>query len=135
MEPCWLCQYTQTADAKTIASYISDNMGCASTCCIALQVAADLQERYPNTEGTSYEAVVRHIESHSLHPVCRIATMLRGLLRLSDDLQQSIRKVDEDGNPIMDAKLVETYLKVQAQIMTIYRTNETNKLLFSEKNV
>jgi hypothetical protein len=61
--------------------------------------------------------------------------MLRSLLKLSDDLQQNLRKFDEDGNAIMDSKLVETYLKVQSQIMQIYRTNETNKLLFAEKGI
>jgi hypothetical protein len=61
--------------------------------------------------------------------------MLRSLLKLSDDLQQNLRKFDEDGNTIMDSKLVETYLKVQSQIMQIYRTNETNKLLFAEKGI
>jgi len=135
MEPCWLCQFTHTSDAKTLSAYIADNCGCASNASIALQVAEDLQERFPDTPGTSVEAVLRHIECHSLHPSCRIATMLRGLLRLSDDLQQNIRKFDEEGNPIMDPKLVETYLKVQSQIMQIYRTSETNKLLFAEKGV
>jgi len=135
MEPCWLCTYTHTGDAKTLSAYIADNAGCASAACIAVQVASDLQERYPDAEGISAEAVLRHIECHSLHPTCRMATMLRGLLRLSDDLQQNLRKFDEDGNATMDPKLVETFLKVQSQIMQIYRTNETNKLLFSEKGL
>jgi len=135
MEPCWLCTFTHTSDAKTLSAYIADNCGCASTMCIALQVAEDLQERFPDAQGTSVEAVLRHIECHSLHPTCRIATMLRGLLKLSDDLQQGIGKVDEDGNLIMEPKLIETYLKVQSQIMQIYRTSETNKLLFAEKGI
>jgi len=135
MEPCWLCTFTHTSDAKTLSTYIADNCGCASTMCIALQVAEDLQERFPDAQGTSVEAVLRHIECHSLHPTCRIATMLRGLLKLSDDLQQGIGKVDEDGNLIMEPKLIETYLKVQSQIMQIYRTSETNKLLFAEKGI
>lgn len=133
MEPCWLCQYNHTTDAKTLGSYIVDNMGCASTFSVALQVSQDLQERFPDAEGTCHQSVLRHIESHSLNPTCRIATMLRGLLRLSDDMQQNLRKFDEEGNATMDPKLVETYLKVQSQIMAIYRTSETNKLLFSEK--
>jgi len=135
MDHCWLCQYTHTADAKTLSAYIADNAGSSSMHCIAAQVSSDLQDRYPDAPGTSAEDVLRHIENHSLHPTCRIATMLRGLLRLSDDLQQSLRKFDEDGNAIMEPKLVETYLKVQSQIMQIYRTTETNRLLFSEKGI
>jgi hypothetical protein len=135
MEPCWLCQFNHTSDAKTLTSFIADNVGCASTASVALQVAEDLQERFPDTPGTSFEACLKHIENHTLHPTCRISTMLRSLLKLSDDLQQNLRKFDEDGNAIMDSKLVETYLKVQSQIMQIYRTNETNKLLFAEKGI
>lgn len=135
MDPCWLCQFNHTSDAKTLSSYITDNVGCASTASVALQVATDLQERFPDAQGTSVEACLKHIECHTLHPTCRISTMLRSLLRLSDELQQNLRKFDEEGNSTMDPKLVETYLKVQSQIMQIYRTNETNKLLFAEKGI
>ncbi len=135
MQSCWLCQFNHTSDAKTLTSFIAENMGCASTTTIAQQVAEDLQNRFPDAAGTSYEACLAHIENHTLHPTCRISVMLRSLLKLSDDLQQNLRKFDEDGNTIMDSKLVETYLKVQSQIMQIYRTNETNKLLFAEKGI
>ena len=102
MEPCWLCQFNHTSDAKTLASFIADNVGCASTQSVAFQVAEDLQDRFPDTPGTSYEACLRHIEHHTLHPICRISTtMLRSLLKLSDDLQQNLRKFDEDGNAIV----------------------------------
>jgi hypothetical protein len=130
MEKCWLCQFTHTSDAKTISSFITDNVGSISHFCIAVQVAEDLQDRYPDAEGTSVEAVVKHIESHTLHPTCRIATMLRNLLKLSDDLQ-TVLKQDETA----DAKTIDTYLKVQSQILQIYRLNETNKMLFSEKTI
>ena len=133
MEPCWLCHHTHTEDAKTIAAFISENAGCASAQCIALQVAEDLQDKFPEQPGTSVEAVLRHIETHTLHPTFRIASMLRGLLRLSDDMGHSLRQVDEEGRVLLDLKQVEIYLKVQSQIMQIYRTSETNKLLFAEK--
>ena len=61
--------------------------------------------------------------------------MLRSLMKLTEDLQQNMRKHDEDGNLIMDSKLIEMYLKTQTQILTIYKTVETNKLLFSEKSI
>lgn len=130
MDTCWLCAYTHTSDAKTISSFITDNVGSISHVCIALQVAEDLQERYPDAEGTSVEAIIRHIESHTLHPTCRIATMLRNLLRLCDQLQTSLQNEE-----VVDVKTVETYLKVQSQILQIYRLNETNKMLFSEKGI
>jgi hypothetical protein len=135
MEPCWLCSHTHTQDAKTLSSFIAENAGCASAQCIAVQVAEDLQDRFPEEPGTSVEAVLRHIECHTLHPTFRIATMLRGLLKLSDDLGHSLRQCDEEGRVTLDPKQVETYLKVQSQIMQIYRTSETNKLLFADKGV
>lgn len=131
MEPCWLCLHTHTSDAKALTAFIAENIGSASTDCIAEQVAEDLATRYPGAPGTSTDACLRHIESHTLHPVCRIGTMLRALLRLSDDLQQSMKRFDDEGHATTDPKLVETYLKVQSQILAIYKTSETNKLLFS----
>ena len=128
MESCWLCQYTHTTDAKTISGFITDNVGSISHVCIALQVAEDLQDRYPDAEGTSVEAVIRHIECHTLHPTCRIATMLRNLLKLSDQLQNTLSQEET-----ADVKTIDTYLKVQSQILQIYKLNETNKMLFSEK--
>jgi len=38
MEPCWLCHFNHTTDAKTLSAYIAENMGCASTASIAGQV-------------------------------------------------------------------------------------------------
>ena len=125
-----MCQYTHTSDAKTISAFITDNVGSISHLCIALQVAEDLQDRYPDAEGTSVEAIIKHIESHTLHPTCSIATMLRNLLKLSDDLQ-TILKQDENA----DSKTIDIYLKVQSQIIQIYRLNETSKMLFSEKTI
>lgn len=135
MEQCWLCQYTHTSDAKTLSNFIADNIGCASTESIAAQVSSDLMQRFPDAAGTDAATCLQHIECHTLNPVCKLASMLRSLLRLSEELQHNMRKFDDESHPVMDPKLVETYLKVQSQIMAIYRTCETNKLLFSDRNV
>jgi len=135
MNACWLCQYTHTADAKTYGNFIVENMGCASVHSIAEQVSEDLRTKYPDAEGTDVETCCVHIEHHTLHPICRIATMLRSLLRLSDEMEQNVRKCDEDGNSLMDPKMLETYLKLQGQILQIYRISESSKLLFSERSL
>lgn len=134
-ESCWLCSYSHTTDAKMFSQFVVDNVGCASMINIAQQISEDLQERHPDAEGTSTASVLQHIESHSLHPVCKMAVMLRSLLKLTEDLQHNMRKHDEDGNLIMDPKLIEMFLKTQTQIMSIYKTVETNRLLFSEKTI
>ena len=135
MEPCWLCTFSHTADAKTLATFISEHIGSVSVSNIAAQVSADLRERFPDAEGADCEACARHIECHTLSPTCKLASMLRSLLVLSDDLAQNMRKFDDEGHLMLDPKLVEMYLKVQSQIMTIYRTSEPNKLLFAERNI
>jgi hypothetical protein len=134
-ESCWLCLYSHSTDAKMFSQFVVDNVGCASMISIAQQISEDLQERHPDAEGTSINNILQHIESHSLHPVCKMAVMLRSLLRLTEDLQHNMRKHDEDGNLIMDPKLIEMFLKTQTQIMSIYKTVETNRLLFSEKSI
>jgi len=133
MDECWLCKYNQTTDAKILTSYIVDNAGTMEPAQVASQVSLDLKMNFPDAEGTDADMCLKHIETHTLNPICRISSMLRALLRLNDELQATLRRLDEDGNTTIDPKLVETYLKVQAQIMSIYRQTETNKLMFSDR--
>jgi hypothetical protein len=132
---CWLCNFSHTTDAKHFTQFIIENASSVSLECMALQISDDLTERFPEAEGTHPDRVLEHIECHSLHPICKLSVMLRALMKLTEDLQQNMRKHDEDGNLIMDSKLIEMYLKTQTQILTIYKTVETNKLLFSEKTI
>lgn len=120
MNECWLCKYNQTPDAKFFMTYIIDNATVMGTDQVAYQVSLDLAKRHPDAIGIDFDMCLCHIESHTLNPVCRISSSLRALLRLCDELQQNLRKFDEEGNSTLDPKLIETYLKVQAQIMVIY---------------
>ena len=133
MNECWLCKYNQTQDAKVLSAYITDNAGTMDPMQVAMQVSMDLLAVFPDAEGADVNMCLQHIESHTLNPISRIGSMLRALLRLSDDLQASLRKLDEDGNSALDPKLIDTYLKVQAQILGIYRNPETTKLMFSDR--
>lgn len=131
MADCWLCLYNHTDDARTLTAFIHENIPSSSPESIAAQVSAELVLKHPNAKGTSPEACRCHIESHTLHPTCRIGTMLRSLLQLSDEIHRSMRTLDEDGRPAFDLKLTKAYLETQAQIMSIYRTGEQQKLMFS----
>jgi hypothetical protein len=135
IETCWLCTYSHTLDAKQYAQYVSENATSASMQAMALQISDDLNEKYPDARGADPSKVLEHIESHSLHPICKIAVMLRSLTKLTEDIQQSMRKQDDEGNVFMDTKLIEVYLKTQSQILSIYKTVESNKLLFSERSL
>ena len=128
---CWLCRYNQTEDAKLMQTFITENAGSMSPAQMAAEITRDLQDRHPDAEGICHETCLQHIEGHSLNPTLRISGMLRSLLKLSDELQLNLRRFDEDGNSTLDPKLVETYLKVQQQIMAVYKQTDVNRLLFS----
>jgi len=108
-----------------------DNAGSMTTHEMAADLAADLTVFHPGSTGIDRATIITHIEEHSLNPNLRLSLMLRNLLKLSDALLLNINRVDESGNSTVDAKLVETYLKVQTQIITVYKLNEVNKLLFA----
>jgi hypothetical protein len=126
---CWLCRFNSSADAKTAQSFITENAGAMTPHEMAADLTRDLNVIHPGC--IDEDACHTHIMEHSLNPSLQMALMLRSLLRLRDDVQKNLRHVDEEGNTTVDPKLVETYLKVQNQIMTLYKTNEVNKLLFS----
>ena len=128
MEECWMCKYSQTPDAKLLATFIAENTGVMGPAQVAAQVSIDIYKHFPDCLGADPETCQRHIESHTLHPTCRIGSMLRALLRLSDELEQNLRRFDEEGNVTLDPKLIETYLKVQARIMAIYAQSETSRM-------
>jgi len=128
---CFLCRFNNTSHAKLAQAFITDNAGCMTTHEMAADLAADLTVSVPDAVGIDRAMILIHIEEHSLNPNLRLSLMLRNLFKLSDSLLLNMNKVDESGNTTVDAKLVETYLKVQTQIMTIYKQNELNKLLFA----
>ncbi len=100
MGECWLCTYNHTPDAKTLAAYIAENSGVMGPAQVAAQVSIDIQKRFPDCHGTDAD----------------------------DELEQNLRRFDEEGNVTLDPKLIETYLKVQARIMAIYAQSETSRM-------
>ena len=68
-----------------------------------------------------------------LHPKVRMAVMLRQLLELAGLLQNSI--VVRDGNLCtFDKSNAELYLKIIAQIMTLYKIDPQG-MLFADENL
>lgn len=118
---CWLCRFNQTDDAKTYMAFVLDNIGQMSMD----QMAADIAAKLTDTEMTA-QGVLEHFHHHTLHPTLRITEMLRSLLRMSSQMDRDIR--DENGR--LDPKGVEMYLKLQNQIIAIYRIGESKRLMF-----
>lgn len=134
MTMCWLCMYNTTDEARVHQNFIADNAGTMDPHQRALEVSRSLLEQHPDAPGLDPHTVLEHITSHTLDPVCRISTMLRSLLRVSAELEGNLRKFDEEGNAEVDHKMVEVYLKVQSQIMAIYRQTDVTKLLFAHRS-
>lgn len=125
MSCCWLCKYNNTDEAKAYTTFVVENLGRMSI----EQMARDLQEKIPDN---TKEQIMLHFEAHSLHPSIRITQMLRNLLDLSRDMKASMVAVDPDsGHVSVDVKALDAYLKLQTQIISIYKVGEVRKLMFA----
>ncbi len=131
MEACWLCKYSQTADAKLFSTFIADNALTMSPDQVAAQISRDIEKQFPDAEGTDIDAVMQHIRYHTLDPACRLASMLRSLTRLHDDVESQLHRMDEHGNENLDPKLVDTFLKIQSQLLLIYRQVGGSRMKFT----
>ena len=116
---CWLCRFNHTTEAKTYHTFVIENLGRMSLD----QMALDISEKIPD----SREQITQHFQSHTLHPSLKITAMLRELLTLSTSMKDSLQ--DEQGR--LDPRAVDAYLKLQMQILTIYKLGETKKLMFA----
>lgn len=116
---CWLCRYNHTDEAKTYLTFVLDNLGHMSI----EQMATDIAEKA--SDRLTKDGVLEHFANHTLHPTLRITDMLRSLLRLSAQMDTR----DENGR--LDPKNVEMYLKVQNQIIMIYKIGESKRLMFA----
>jgi hypothetical protein len=131
MQACWLCKHCQTQDAKFYGTFISDNALTMAPDQVADQISRELDEKYPDTEGTDIDAVMQHIRYHTLDPTCRIASMLRSLTRLHDDVECQLHRMDENGHENLDPKMIETFLKIESQLLMIYRQVGVGRVKFS----
>jgi hypothetical protein len=62
--------------------------------------------------------------------VVRIGMMLRELLDLKDQMRGDLHKMDANGQHLgIDPKMVDAYLRVQGQIVNVYKSEPT-KMLF-----
>jgi hypothetical protein len=131
MQACWLCKFSQSEDAKLFGAFISDNALIMSPDQVAAEISKDLETRFPDAEGVDVDSVMQHIRYHTLDPTCRIASMLRSLTRLHDDVESQLHRMDEHGNENLDPKMIETFLKIQSSMLIIYRQVGGSRVKFS----
>ena len=131
MQYCWLCDYNREPEARMVTQFIAENAGNMGVPQLAAAVHDVLASSMPDGEGIGIDVIKEHITTHTLMPAVRVAGILRSLLDLSDKLSTTLTTEDEDGNPTIEKKNVEAYLKVTAEIMQMYRSGNVNRLLFS----
>jgi hypothetical protein len=131
MQACWLCKFSQSEDAKLFSAFISDNALTMSPDQVAAEISKDLEARCSDAEGIDVDSVMQHIRYHTLDPTCRIASMLRSLTRLHDDVESQLHRMDEHGNENLDPKMIETFLKIQSSMLIIYRQVGGSRVKFS----
>jgi len=130
---CWLCSYQGDELGKQLNEFIVQNIGFMEMNCISQQVSDFLLIKVPSADKASKDDIFTHIHAHMLHPKVRMAVMLRQLLELAGLLQNSI--VVRDGNLCtFDKSNAELYLKIIAQIMTLYKIDPQG-MLFADENL
>lgn len=95
------------------------------------QMVANFLHTFPGVD--TQENIEKHIQFHFLHPSVHVASTLRNLLHLSEELNKVTVSVDaEDGSPLIDSRSVQLYLKVVNEIMLIYKSTDPKKMLYSD---
>lgn len=130
---CWLCLHSMHAVTRLVQSYVTENAGVVCPEIMSHEMSREIKKEFPGARGAEPAQCLIHLNNHSLTPAVRVSSMLRSLLELSDDMKKTLRSFDDDGNPVLDTKTIETYLKLQNQILTVYRQSETNRMLFSDR--
>jgi hypothetical protein len=132
MKHCWLCEYSDDPLARNLAQFMTDQSVTMGADLMSERVHEALVESCPEADGIGLEEVREHIMTHTLHPGVRVACMMRSLLRLVNKLEGVIMANDpETGEMVVDSKSLSAYLKVTSEVMSMYRTGEVSKLLFS----
>lgn len=131
MSGCWLCDYNQEIEAQNLNKFLSENVASMGTDQIAKSIHERLMEIDPDGEGHTYEQVREHVLLHVITPNVKIAGMIRSLTALMDRMEAMLMNTADDDTEVIDAKNVGIYLKVVNEIMQIYKTGDSSKLMFA----
>lgn len=132
---CFLCRFNTHKDAVDMQQFIQENVGSMHVDHLAHEVHLELVSRHEPMdeacgEGIRFEVVREHILSHTLNPTVRVGMMLRELLELKDRVRTDLYKTDTNGQHVgMDPKMIEVYVRLQVQIMNVYKSEPTRMFL------
>jgi hypothetical protein len=136
---CFLCRFNTHRDSVEMHQFIQEHIGTMHVDSLSREVHAELVGRKEQmtdacSDDISLEVVREHITSHTLNPVIRVGMMLRELLELKDRMKGELHKVDANGQQLgMDPKMIESYLRVQTQVLNVYRS-EPSKMQFVQQS-
>jgi hypothetical protein len=126
---CFLCRFNTHKDAIEMHQFIQEHIGSMSIDTLSHEVHLELTNRKePVMNDMGYddirlEIIREHIAAHTLNPVIRVGVMLREMFELKDRMKGELHKTDGNGQQLgMDPKMIESYLKVQSQILNVYRS-------------
>jgi hypothetical protein len=119
---CWLCTYQGEPLGVRLNTFVIRHIGIMDIGCIAQQVSDYLLTQNSSAIGADVDTIQVHITRHMLHPRVRIAVILRQLLDFSAILQTSM-VVNDAGVCTIEKSNTELYLKVIAQITTLYKAD------------
>jgi len=129
---CWLCEYSDDPVARALTQFMCEQSVTMGPELLAERVHESLVENCPMAEGIGLEEVQMHINSHMLQPGVRVACFMRSLIKLASKLESTTVAVDPETNQtVVDGKSLSAYVKVVSEIMSMYRTGEVSKFLFS----
>ena len=136
---CFLCKFNTHKDAIDMMHFINENVGSMHLESLACEVSCELSNRLElnlmddSVSDSIHADVVReHITTHTLNPSVRIGVMLRGLLDLGDKMKVDLYKTDANGqNMGLDPKMIDVYLRLQNQIVNLYKC-EPGKMVYAQ---
>ena len=118
--------------------FILENVGHMHIDTMTAEVHRELQRRVSvfccdenDMIDVDLNMVREHITTHTLNPTIRIGIMLRGLLDLGEKMKGDLYKLDANGHNLgLDPKMIDVYLRLQTQIVSVYRS-EPARMLFN----
>ena len=123
---CHLCKLSGTEDDKmkrcmqTIHDYILDSVGTVTNEEIAEQISSlFLEQMHLNVPALE---ILTHMDEHMLHQKVVMTKILKHLIYLTKLTQNGCVTHNEEGNPVVDVKMMQSYLKIVEQITAIYRS-------------
>lgn len=129
---CWLCTFSSSPMAVEMLEFISQGIHTMDIMFLASQVRHTILERYPYAMGVRKRDIARHIRTHMLDGNVKMACNIHSLSSLAETLRHSLHQVDPNTEEVLiDVKVSELYLKVLAQMASIYRTVDAKKMLFT----